>query len=643
MVELVGGPGAGNRFDIDRPIEVGRAEACGIRLADPSISSRHARLTPSGDGIDVEDLGSTNGTWVNGNRLEGPVHLVSGWQFTVGTTTVRVVAGSEVKAEFPTMNLDGISPTITIGAQDMPANRDTEAPAPAASGDLTDQLLQTPIWTDDMVAAAGIPIVDVPLVSLGGGIGSFVLVDHLRVAGMPVDHCKVLTNLDYPWQTYEYLTGVSQIPHSEILRSDSSSTPDNVWGFPSYAGRAIRDKKSRHHGSNALAPFWNVLTENVFLDYYTPQSGQVFRALQVEADRINYWPMVEKGLARMVRRRAGGGYFSILTPPAGTTPTKRVAYRSTYVHVCVGYPGLKFLDDLQEYRQSTGDSHRVVNAYEPHEHVYDELNQRKGGRVVVRGAGIVGSRILQRLIDDRDKVGNEVQILHLFRTYVKGPQGKSLFHRRPGGDGWAFQGFNWPKAAWTGQYRVQLEKSSDEERTKLFREWGGTTTPKRRLWLHQLHRGRQEGWYQEFVGVVEKFAPTDMGTVTTVIRSDQNDHLEVDANFVIDATGLEADIREHRLLADLLDNDGAQRNILGKLQVEPNFQVRGADSAPGRMYAAGSITLGSYYATVDSFLGLQYAALQVADDLAKLGFVKKIGVARSFNQWMRWMQKKAPT
>src|SRR5262249_43045208 len=158
--------------------------------------------------------------WVNGGRLDGPVHLTNGWQFTVGTTTMRVLVGAETKALSSTMNLDGILPTITIGEQDMPANRAPDTPAPTASGGLPGERLQTPLWTGDMVAAAGIPIVDVPLVSIGGGIGSFVLVDHLRVAGMPVEHCKVLTNLDYPWQTYEYLTGVSQIPHSEILRSD---------------------------------------------------------------------------------------------------------------------------------------------------------------------------------------------------------------------------------------------------------------------------------------------------------------------------------------------------------------------------------------------------------------------------------------
>lgn len=44
-------------------------------------------------------------------------------------------------------------------------------------GDLTEQLIHTDFWTDQMVQAAGIPIVDVPFVSVGSGIGSFVTVD----------------------------------------------------------------------------------------------------------------------------------------------------------------------------------------------------------------------------------------------------------------------------------------------------------------------------------------------------------------------------------------------------------------------------------------------------------------------------------
>ena len=53
------------------------------------------------------------------------------------------------------------------------------------NGDLTPALIDTDVWTDDMVAAAGIPIVDVPFVTIGGGIGSFVTFDTLRIYGVP--------------------------------------------------------------------------------------------------------------------------------------------------------------------------------------------------------------------------------------------------------------------------------------------------------------------------------------------------------------------------------------------------------------------------------------------------------------------------
>ncbi len=53
------------------------------------------------------------------------------------------------------------------------------------AGDLTPELLQRDIWTDELIAGAGIPVHEVPFVSVGGGIGSFVTVDYLRIAGVP--------------------------------------------------------------------------------------------------------------------------------------------------------------------------------------------------------------------------------------------------------------------------------------------------------------------------------------------------------------------------------------------------------------------------------------------------------------------------
>src|SRR5215471_18078737 len=232
--------------------------------------------------------------------------------------------------------------------QAQPATIQYARPAVAAAsgdgaGDLTDALIAADQWTDDMVAAAGIPVTDVPFVSVGGGIGSFVTVDYLRVAGVPPSRMAVLTNLDFPWQTYKYLTRVSQIPEPERIRSDSASRPDNVWGFPSYAlAEAIGDR--------TFAPLWQVLVEPIFADYYTPKAGRVFAGLERELKRIGFDQMLVKGQVRMVRKRQGGGYFIILTPMAGSTSTKRMAFLAEYVHLAVGYPGLKFLPELQDFR-----------------------------------------------------------------------------------------------------------------------------------------------------------------------------------------------------------------------------------------------------------------------------------------------------
>ncbi len=512
---------------------------------------------------------------------------------------------------------------------------------PGPSGDLTAELIDGAVWTDDMVHRAGIPIVESWIVSVGGGLGSFALGHVLRVAGLPIEGLTVLGNGTDPARTYRYLARNSQIPDFERLRSDAGSTMDSIWGFPSYAWR----EAARAEGLGAkIAPLWQVLTEPLMSDYYTPRAGQVYESVDRESQRIGWQQMLQVGVVRMIRRRAGGGYFTILTPQQQDTSTgitKRVAYRSRFVHVAVGYPGVKFLNDLQAYRERHSDYSRVVNAYEPHDQVYEEL-RRRPSTVLVRGSGIVASRILQRLIDDRERNGSQTTIIHLFRNYVNGPQGDSAMFRRPGNNGVAYQGFNFPKAAWGGQLKEQLEKLDGPGRADLIGKMGGTNTPERADWLAQLERGKNQGFYLQRIGTVQRVEPGPNQTISTVIKSHDGQEAALTANVVIDATGLESDISENRLLADLLSHGGAQRNALGRFDVTPSFELAGTRSEPGRLYASGSITLGGYYAGVDSFLGLQYAALSIVDDLAGVGAVKGLGPQRSLSEWWRWARNRPP-
>jgi hypothetical protein len=497
--------------------------------------------------------------------------------------------------------------------------------------ELTPELSSADFWSDGMVRAAGIPVHDVPFVSVGGGIGSFVTVDYLRIAGAPVNSIRVLSNLDYPWQTYEYLTRVSQIPGPSRIRSDSASRPDNIWGFPSYAvSEAWQDKTIR--------PLIQVFLESAIADHWTPRVGNVFRALRREVERIGYNDMLVPGVVRMVRRRIGGGYFTILVPRAGGESAGLVAYRSHFVHLAVGYPGLRYLPDLQHLRQSAGNFHHVVNAYEPHEHVYQHLVTTPG-TVLVRGGGIVASRVLQRLFDDRDRHGAQTNIVHLLRTFVRGPQGPHRWLRQPGGNGFAYQGFNYPKSVWGGQLKAEMRGLEGDDRVRKYKQMGGTTTPYRRDWQRQLAAGRQGGYYQALQGSAERVEFGPDGRLRCQIIGDTG-ATEVQADYIIDCTGLRPEISRHRILDDLLTHGGASRNPLGGLDVERHFEVRGTASGRGVVYASGVATAGGYFPGVDTFLGLQIAAQEITEDLARRGFVQPLTAGRSMSQWLKWMFNK---
>jgi hypothetical protein len=284
------------------------------------------------------------------------------------------------------------------------------------------------------------------------------------------------------------------------------------------------------------------------------------------------------------------------------------------------------------------DFHHIVVAYEDHEHVYNHMRTRPG-TVLIRGGGIVASRVLARLMDDREKYGLQTQIVHLFRTFISGSHGRNAWNRRKGGNGFAYQGFNYPKSVWGGQLKSKMRRLEGAQRAKAYDEMGGTNTPWRRNWQAQMNKGRAEGWYQVLSGTVDHMAVGPDGRIVSTVKT-TNGVFDIPADFVIDCTGLEADIAEHRVLADLLQHGGAGRNPKGRLDVERSFELRGAASAPGVMYASGSPTLGGYFPGVDTFLGLQVAAQEITDDLARRGFCQKIGPGRSTSQWLKWARNK---
>ena len=66
----VSGQGFGRSYPLVGPTVVGRAPECVLRLDESGLSRQHARLVPTAEGMQVEDLGSTNGTFINGKRIQ---------------------------------------------------------------------------------------------------------------------------------------------------------------------------------------------------------------------------------------------------------------------------------------------------------------------------------------------------------------------------------------------------------------------------------------------------------------------------------------------------------------------------------------------------------------------------------------------
>jgi len=90
-LEIVEGPEAGRRISLGGPIEVGRDPTAGAPLLqDELISRRHVRITPEEDGARVEDLDSSNGTFVDGDQIFGPAHLAPEGQVLVGVTVLQL-------------------------------------------------------------------------------------------------------------------------------------------------------------------------------------------------------------------------------------------------------------------------------------------------------------------------------------------------------------------------------------------------------------------------------------------------------------------------------------------------------------------------------------------------------------------------
>jgi pSer/pThr/pTyr-binding forkhead associated (FHA) protein len=135
----------GRRIEVSRELVIGR-ENVDVEIEDAELSRRHVAVRPTEGGLEVEDLGSRNGTRVDGTRIDGPTRIRHGAVLSVGTTTFTVeappaeaaapavTATGETRAHVPDGTVVGQAPRprerTRVG--DGPAPRRRQ-PAPAAA------------------------------------------------------------------------------------------------------------------------------------------------------------------------------------------------------------------------------------------------------------------------------------------------------------------------------------------------------------------------------------------------------------------------------------------------------------------------------------------------------------------------------
>lgn len=133
-LKVVGGNAAGTVIEVEGELLIGRqAPGDGTLGNDIEISRRHARISAvAGGGFQIEDLGSTNGTWVNGARADRPTALEIGDRIEVGGSELVVQIGA-IPERTPAAGTEVPAAPRAIPVESDPVEPAVDPPAPAAA------------------------------------------------------------------------------------------------------------------------------------------------------------------------------------------------------------------------------------------------------------------------------------------------------------------------------------------------------------------------------------------------------------------------------------------------------------------------------------------------------------------------------
>ena len=89
-VVVEGATSSGKAFDLGQELVLGRGDKCHVVIDDTYVSTVHARIFSKGESYLVEDLGSTNGTYLNRRRITSPTEVQRGDKVKIGKTVLEM-------------------------------------------------------------------------------------------------------------------------------------------------------------------------------------------------------------------------------------------------------------------------------------------------------------------------------------------------------------------------------------------------------------------------------------------------------------------------------------------------------------------------------------------------------------------------
>jgi pSer/pThr/pTyr-binding forkhead associated (FHA) protein len=124
LFEVIEGPDAGLQRQITEPLVIGRDESADVRLNDGQVSRKHARIWPDERVVHIDDLGSMNGTFLNGQSLHGPAIVTAQDEILIGVSVLKIRTqedvtrrGSVVLTVPPPLAAPARRPSYTDGAR----------------------------------------------------------------------------------------------------------------------------------------------------------------------------------------------------------------------------------------------------------------------------------------------------------------------------------------------------------------------------------------------------------------------------------------------------------------------------------------------------------------------------------------------